>query len=113
MDVQTLHGANDHLRVSASCEFCTGHTHTEIGIAEVVVDSPSPGIPPEKIGVGEIELREGVLVAAYDDGGAIAVEEEDVCLWVSGEEICLKSEIEVRVCGSRKDSALEATGEQQ
>ena len=105
-DVQTLHGTNDHLRVSAPSEFRTGHTDTEIGVAEVVVDGPSPGIPAEKIGVGEIDLREGVLVAANDDGGAIAVEEEDVCLWVSGKEVCFKSEIEVRVCGARKDGAL-------
>lgn len=78
-----------------------------------MVDCSSARIATQKGCVREIDLRKGVLVAADDDGGAVAVKEQDVCLWVCREEEGLESEVEVGVCRAGEDCSFEARGEQQ
>jgi hypothetical protein len=67
--------------VLISIELRSGDGDGVVGVAEIVVDGPAPGAPTEKLDTGSQErgvggFEPGVLVAAEDYGGGVAVEEE-------------------------------------
>ena len=67
MDIPALHTSYNHLGIDFSIEFVARHFNTEIGVSEVMVDCPAAGVSSQEIDMREIDLGEGVLVAAYDD----------------------------------------------
>jgi hypothetical protein len=63
----------------------------------------STGKSSQKVNMREVDLREGILVPAYDDSWPIAIEEKDMRLRMSIEEVCLQREVEVWICRVGKD----------
>jgi hypothetical protein len=67
MDIPSLHTPYNHLGIDFSIEFVARHFNAEVDVSEVMVDCSAAGVSAKKIDLREIDLGEGVLVAAYDD----------------------------------------------
>jgi predicted DNA repair protein MutK len=97
VDIPSLHTPYNHLCIGLAIEFLTRHFNTKIDITEIMVDCSTARVASQKINMREINLREGILVAAYDYGRAIAVQQEDMGLWMCGEEKGFERQIDVRI----------------
>lgn len=67
MDIPSLHASYNHLGIDFSIEFVARHFNAKVDVSEVMVDGPATGVSSQEIDMREIDLGEGVLVAAYDN----------------------------------------------
>lgn len=87
------------------------HSYREVDISKVMIHCSSTRIPSQKLSTGEIDLRERILVPAYNYGRAISVEKEDVSVRMGGKKVGFEGEVQVRICGMGEDYRLEPSWE--